>query len=426
LSRARPLRVAFLIGTAEPGGAERRLWELLEQLDRRRIQPILLLFRAQGELLPQCPADIPVAAIDDDLPGSTLAGVAQRWCRSLKLPAVARMARLATLLRRSEIDLLCDWMAPVTLEACWPTLLAGCPRVSFTALDPDYDQQLLPSWCRGLLPFCYRRSALVITNSEQSRQRIIERFHVPSDRVRYVPSTRNLGKLEGLAAAPPDSAADVVRWPGAGPRIVAMGRLAPQKDHRTLLLALQQMGDKREPPQTLSLNSPSVEDHPSPAAQLVILGNGSLWAALESFSRQCGLGEQVRFLGHQRNPYRWLVSADVFVLSSRAEGMPNALLEAMALGVPVVSTDCPTGPREILDGGRWGELVPVGDVAGLAAAIQRVISDLPSARARAALAQSMVLEQYRIEKRVREIEEVLCDAGRARSASRRPSPEPGT
>jgi len=104
-------------------------------------------------------------------------------------------------------------------------------------------------------------------------------------------------------------------------------------------------------------------------ARLLIIGEGNERAGLEQLACDLNLGQDVAFPGYLHNPYPQLSRAAVFVLSSAYEGLPNALLEALALRIPVVSTDCESGPREILAGGRYGRLVPVGDRYAMARAI---------------------------------------------------------
>lgn len=145
--------------------------------------------------------------------------------------------------------------------------------------------------------------------------------------------------------------------PGAReiPVVIAAGRLVRKKGFDVLLDAFARLRQTRE-------------------ARLVILGDGIERHALESRIATLGIGESVVLTGFVENPLAWFARADLFVLSSFAEGMPNALLQAMAAGCPVVATDCPSGPREILEDGRWGELVPPGDASEIANAIDRALA----------------------------------------------------
>ena len=143
------------------------------------------------------------------------------------------------------------------------------------------------------------------------------------------------------------------------PVILAIGRMKKVKDFSTLLRAFARLLDRRP-------------------ARLIVLGEGRLRPSLLSLARELGIAEQVDFPGFQENPYAFLAKADLFVLSSRHEALPTVLIEAMACGCPVVSTDCPYGPREILEDGRLGPLVPVGDPEALAEAMARVLDEPPS------------------------------------------------
>lgn len=156
--------------------------------------------------------------------------------------------------------------------------------------------------------------------------------------------------------------------PATLPVILGVGRLVPQKDFPTLLRAFALVYRK----------------HPS---RLLILGEGRERARLEGLALELGIVEYVAFPGFEPNPYAFMTRASVFVLSSAWEGLPNALIEALACGCPVVSTNCPSGPQEILGNGTFGPLVPVGDDRALADAILQTLEHPPSAerlRARAA------------------------------------------
>ena len=138
--------------------------------------------------------------------------------------------------------------------------------------------------------------------------------------------------------------------------MLAVGRLTEQKDFSTLIHAFAQVR----------------QGHP---ARLLILGEGEERPALEALVRKLGLEQDVNFPGWVENPYPYMVRASLFVLSSRWEGLPTVLIEALCCGTPAVSTDCPSGPREILRGGQYGQLVPVGDADALARAIETALDD---------------------------------------------------
>jgi len=136
----------------------------------------------------------------------------------------------------------------------------------------------------------------------------------------------------------------------SSPLIISVGRLSEEKDHLLLLRAFQKIRKEC-------------------SAKLAFIGDGGLRCFLEDIVTEFGLEKDVCFLGFVENPYKYIARSNLFVLSSKSEGLPTVLIEALALGVPVVSTDCPSGPREILMNGALGVLVPVGDMEALADAM---------------------------------------------------------
>jgi glycosyltransferase involved in cell wall biosynthesis len=141
---------------------------------------------------------------------------------------------------------------------------------------------------------------------------------------------------------------------GDGPILASVGRLVPVKDHKTLLDACAMLGIDRP-------------------WRLAIFGEGPLEAELRAYAKKLGIGGRVLFAGYVDNPMACYAAADLVVSSSLSEGFGNVLIEAMAAGVPVVSTDAPHGPREILADGRFGPLVPIGDAKALAAAMTEML-----------------------------------------------------
>jgi glycosyltransferase involved in cell wall biosynthesis len=161
--------------------------------------------------------------------------------------------------------------------------------------------------------------------------------------------------------------------------ILAAGRLDPQKDFATLIRAFARVRQGRP-------------------ARLMILGaanptNLAFAEELRALPGDLGVGEDVAMPGFVDNPLAFMARASVFVLSSLYEGLPGVLIQALACGCPVVSTDCPSGPAEVLDHGRFGPLVPVGDVAALAGAIEQVLDDPPSAESLRARAELFSVER---------------------------------
>ena len=221
----------------------------------------------------------------------------------------------------------------------------------------------------------YRFADGVIANSASVAADFAHHLHFPRERIDVIYNPLALESIERLSLAPITHSGVSA---GGPPIVLSVGRLSALKDFPTLLRAFALVRAKRP-------------------SRLVILGEGPDRAQLESLTRESGLQNDVLLPGFVANPFAWMRRAALFVSSSLSEGCPNALMQAPASGTPVLSTDCVGGSREVLEGGKWGRLVPVSDPAALAAAIAATLDDPshPDVRQRARdFAHEKVARQY--------------------------------
>lgn len=196
------------------------------------------------------------------------------------------------------------------------------------------------------------RNHRIIAVSQGVASDLVNGVGIPEAMVRVVNNPVITGELHRRAEAP-------VEHPFLNPKrvpvILSAGRMTEQKDFPTLLRAFQKVRAQRE-------------------CRLLILGkHGRGYGELQALIESLGIGQDVSMPGFDANPYKYMARSDVYVLSSRWEGFGNVMVEAMATGLPVVATDCPVGPKEILRNGALGPLVPMGDVAAMAEAIHQVL-----------------------------------------------------
>ena len=214
---------------------------------------------------------------------------------------------------------------------------------------------------RQAMRWLYRSADVLITVSEGVASDLCG-LGLSRDRIHVIHNPVDVERLRRLAAV-----GLPLNVPDKTPYVVSIGRLTEAKDFPTLLRAYaasELRGSHR----------------------LVIVGEGEQRANIELLVRDLNLEDRVQLTGAMDNPYRVLADAALHVLSSRWEGYPNVLLEALALGVPVIATDCPHGPRELLEGGRYGRLVPVADPRSLAQAMIAEVAQPSAERARAVIA----------------------------------------
>jgi glycosyltransferase involved in cell wall biosynthesis len=212
----------------------------------------------------------------------------------------------------------------------------------------DFRMRLMPKLVRRF----YRWADGIVAVSKGVADDLVQVTGLPPERIQVI---YNPIVTPELMAKAQDTLDHPWFGPGQPPVILAVGRLDPQKDFHTLIRAFAQVRQIR-------------------LSRLLILGEGEERQALEALVCQLGLQDDVCLPGFVANPYPYMTRAGVFVLSSRWEGLPGVLIEALYCGVPLVSTDCPSGPREILANGQYGKLVPVGDVVAMTQAIVAMLN----------------------------------------------------
>ena len=355
-----PAKVLCFVPTLGNGGAEMHLLRLLNHFDRTRIQPLLAVARKGGSYETRLAGDVPVHLCGwPALPSSTLRTQA----------AVPGLRHLIGDERPSAVMAFLEHAVVATAQA-----LHGLPhpRPFFIAgIQNNLQMTLehLPRWTRGWLRrdilAAYAQTDHVIALSRGVAESLIQLVPAVAGRVSVVHNAGYDQEVERLALEKPS-----LPLPRS-PLFLGCGRLTEQKDFLTLLRAFERIKNEV-------------------AGELWILGEGPLRGNLEREIVTLGLTGRVRLPGFVKNPFAFMARASTFVLSSRWEGFGNVITEAMACGTPVISTDCPHGPREILEAGQWGDLVPVGDVAALANAMRGSMRDPARARVRADKAREHV------------------------------------
>ena len=366
----KPLRVLFAIGSLAGGGSERQLITILQHLDRSRFEPTLYLLSRSGEFLKEVPENVRVISFDDDPVVSRLYVPGSIYRR--------QVAHLTGTLRDSDFDLLYDRTILMACVAGPAARQADVRRVATVVANPDRDMRATFrrfGWLkRHILATGYRNAACVVANSEALRRAVVERFNLSDNRTTMIPNGFNVAAIQQQAEANP-----LVTLESHLVHIAAMGRFGAEKGFPNLLHAVRYLVLEKQRRNLV----------------LWLLGAGpeeSLYRQL--IAEAPSISDHVRMPGFVTNPFAILSRVRLFCMSSHYEGSPNALVEAMACGVPVISTDCPFGPREILGDGRYGELTPVSDWHSMANAIERVLDNESAAVERAHLAIESIQNRF--------------------------------
>ena len=386
--------LAIFIPSLAGGGVARVMLHLAKAFAASGHQVDLLLCQTKGAFLDTVPPNIHVIALK---PSSNLVsrlhvlmanpGFVLQLLLPILLPikapkTIRYLSDLTTYLVQQQPDVLLSAKTHTNLVAIWARKMANVQtRVvvserSTMSTVIEQSQKWRWRFALSLIRKVYPQADLVVAVSRGVAEDISSYTGLSKNRMAtiYNPMlTEHIQAQSNLPVSHPWFNQKEI------PIILAVGRLVPAKDFPTLLKAFAHLRAKRP-------------------ARLVILGEGRERTTLEKLALQLGIDSDLSLPGFADNPYAFMSKATAFVLSSRLEGLPNALIEALACGCPVISTDCRSGPKEILDNGVFGALVPVGDDKALAEAINQTLEHpLPVDRLRARAAEfdiHTIVEHY--------------------------------
>ncbi|MFB6223465.1 MAG: glycosyltransferase [Haloarcula sp.] len=333
-------RVAFFTPAPDFGGAQRVTVTIANSLARRGHEVTLVAGELEGEFVPMI--DDVVNTVELGLPDVPTLGV------------LSGVGRLATYLETAQPAVLFVSRTHTNVAAILAGgLAAEDVHIAVTEHSVFDRYQTRKDRVTGTLAAqLYRFADDVIAVSEGVAESVVDNTALAPGEPTVLHNPVDVESIRSKADEPTEH-----RWldnPDVEP-IVSVGRLKPVKDYATLIRAFASVTESR------------------PETRLIIVGKGPERDRLEQLARDRGVAERVSFPGYRDNPYPYMQSSSVFVLSSKSEGLPTALIEALACGCTVVSTDCRYGPREILVDGKYGRLTPVGEPAELAAGIENAL-----------------------------------------------------
>ena len=375
-----PKKVLFVLPNILGGGAERVVLTFVRHLNRSLFEPSLLLFKREGDYWGEVPQDLKIYHLLES---------SERF--RYKLPKVLKKA--VEVASQNDIIVGALEMVP-TYVAYAGGRLAGKPVVGWVHIDLPMALSSLSlrqkRLHRLLCSYIYPRLSRIICVSQGVASSLKGLFpRVRSKRISIIYNPLPVELVEPLR----DFSHTPVFGENKDVTIVAVGRLVYQKGFDILLRAyalLRKNGFEK--------------------SLLLVLGKGEEEANLKNLAEKLGISESVKFLGFQPEPWRFLREADVFVSSSRFEGFSMVIAEAMFCGVPVVATDCPSGPREVLLDGKCGLLVPPEDPVALAEGIRKILCDR-GLREKLVQAASVRVRDFLPEKIVPQLEKVLWEVG---------------
>lgn len=307
-------KVILLIGTLSGGGAERAVSNISMSFEEN-IETEIILFGSDAKIEYEYKGNI--TYLDQGSPKNLL---------SKFTTLIKRIFKLRKLKKNNNVSVISFLEYPNLLN-----MLSGKMKKSIVSvrnfMSTKHKKGLKAYFWNFTIKYFYKRAYRIVVVSQQMKKDLINNYNLPSEKICVINNSYPIEQIEGLANEElTKKEQDIFR----NPVIITSGRLHKQKGHKHLLNAFKQVNKL------------------IPHTNLVFLGEGNLKDSLEAMAKELGIETNVYFLGFQHNPFKYIARSKVFVMTSYYEGFPNALAEAMACKVPVISTDCPSGPREIL------------------------------------------------------------------------------
>ncbi len=333
-------KIAFVIPYIIGGGAEKSLLTLLDNLDRSKFEPLLIYFT-------QIPGDRNYMAND----------VKQICLKKISRYSAPRLIfSLAKVMEREKPSLMVPFMPYASFLTLLARRLAGLHMPVIISqrnnLTVELQHENFPFLKTKLARRLFPQAELIHCISQGIKTDLTDNFGLPPEKIVVIYNPFNLREIDVLK----QQEVEHPWFSEAVPVLLACGRLTAQKNYPLLFRAMRQVLEKMQ-------------------IRLIILGEGEERRNLEVLASRLGLMSHVAFLGFQPNPFRFMSRAKALILSSAWEGFPRVIVEAMACGLPVISTRCPYGPEEIITHGVNGYLVPAGQETPLAEAILQVLND---------------------------------------------------
>ncbi|MEM1552336.1 MAG: glycosyltransferase, partial [Candidatus Bathyarchaeia archaeon] len=348
------MRVCFLNLNLQGGGAERQLVQLARHWPRDNQHHLrVVLLERKGVWLDELPVNVPYHALAPRMPPGSLA----KFFWALRL-----VPQLQKFFRENPCDVALTFLWLPTVVAAIALRRLPNPPLLIWSVQSDLERDFAfhwDGWMRRWLvrTFLPKRVNHFIATSKGVRQKTQTLLGVPGDRFTVIPNSVELAHIREMAAIP-----DSIPLKKAPVRLISVGRLHPAKGMDVLLHALAKINRQGD------------------GWECYILGDGSERSRLMQLAEASGLNRRLSFVGYKQNPYAWLRTADIFVSPSRWETFGIAIVEAMALGLPVIAT-ATDGANDIISNGVNGLLVPVDDASALADAITNLMHN-PSLRQR--------------------------------------------
>ena len=396
LAEASPLHIALVIPRLTDGGAERSTVALARGLIARGHKVDLCLFDRSIASGIEIPPDIRLFVLDTARVGHFRDRLYLAHCLGWGLLAfltgksLQRTRALAAYVDRERPDCILPHLSGAKIAS----LLASYFTSAKPALIPVMHNVVMN---RSRISR-YRYSLLfpianrIIAVSDGVAETLANRLKLPWDHIERIYNPVVRPEIQFLAQEMPNHPWMSDQGP---PVVLAAGRFTRAKDFPTLVRAFHIVSSRR-------------------AARLIVLGDGPYRRKLERLVRNLRLQDVVAFPGWVPNPFAYMSRASAFAMSSKFEGLGNVLIEALACGCPCVSTNCPSGPSEILDEGRFGSLVPVADHAAMADAIEHVLDHPPDSNTLRARA-----EMFSFDRAIERYERVIIDAACSASSAHR-------